>query len=103
MLRLKEEIRSIFLGAMDAHQLDALIFPTFRHPPKRNGDSDGLIGSNNGWASECSFPAVSVPMGFNPAGLPCGLQFMGRRWDEHRLLATAERYERATHHRRPPF
>ena len=31
-------------------------------------------------------PAVVVPAGYNPEGLPIGLQLMGRAWEEHRLL-----------------
>ncbi len=41
-------------------------------------------------------PAVSVPCGFTPNGLPVGLQFTGRAWDEATLLRLADGYERAT-------
>jgi Asp-tRNA(Asn)/Glu-tRNA(Gln) amidotransferase A subunit family amidase len=102
MLELKARIRAMFSRAMDEHDLDALVFPTFLHPPKLNGNCDGPLGSTNAWASECSFPAVSVPMGFTGAGLPVGLQLMARPWDERRLLAIAAQFERASGHRRPP-
>jgi aspartyl-tRNA(Asn)/glutamyl-tRNA(Gln) amidotransferase subunit A len=48
-------------------------------------------------------PAVSVPNGFGPDGLPTGLQLMGRAWGEARLLTIATAYQRATewHRRRP--
>ena len=38
----------------------------------------------------------------HPAGLPTGLQFLARPWDEGMLLKFAYAYEQRTHHRRPP-
>ncbi|HEV8436615.1 MAG TPA: Asp-tRNA(Asn)/Glu-tRNA(Gln) amidotransferase subunit GatA [Methylomirabilota bacterium] len=48
-------------------------------------------------------PGVSVPAGFTMAGLPIGLQLIGRAFDEAALLRVAHAYERATtwHHRKP--
>lgn len=41
-------------------------------------------------------PAISVPAGFTPAGMPFGLQLAGRIFDEETLFAAAHAYERAT-------
>jgi len=41
-------------------------------------------------------PAISLPCGRDPAGLPIGLQLVSRRWDEARLLRAARAYERET-------
>jgi aspartyl-tRNA(Asn)/glutamyl-tRNA(Gln) amidotransferase subunit A len=38
-------------------------------------------------------PAISIPCGFTPAGLPIGLQLVARAWDEARLLQAAYAYE----------
>jgi aspartyl-tRNA(Asn)/glutamyl-tRNA(Gln) amidotransferase subunit A len=48
-------------------------------------------------------PGVSVPAGFTRAGLPVGLQLIGRAFDEATLLRVAHAHERATawHERRP--
>jgi aspartyl-tRNA(Asn)/glutamyl-tRNA(Gln) amidotransferase subunit A len=48
-------------------------------------------------------PAISIPCGFTREGLPVGMQLMGPRWGERRLLAIARAYEEATewHTRRP--
>ncbi|HRI50186.1 MAG TPA: amidase [Pseudomonadota bacterium] len=46
-------------------------------------------------------PAVTVPCGYDPAGLPIGLQLIGRAWDEHRLLAFAAVVEDAVPRRAP--
>jgi len=41
-------------------------------------------------------PGLSVPCGFDEAGLPVGLQLMGDYFSEARLLAVAHRYQRDT-------
>ena len=50
-------------------------------------------------------PACSVPCGFTAAGLPIGMQIVGRPFDEATVLRVADAYQRATdwHTRRPPF
>jgi amidase/aspartyl-tRNA(Asn)/glutamyl-tRNA(Gln) amidotransferase subunit A len=39
-------------------------------------------------------PAISVPAGFTPEGLPVGLQIVGRRHADETVLALASRFER---------
>ena len=48
-------------------------------------------------------PAISVPCGFTPEGLPVGLQIVGRHRDEWSVLQLAHAFEQATKssHRRP--
>lgn len=41
-------------------------------------------------------PAVTVPNGFGERGLPTGLKFVGRAFDENRLLAIAHKYQGLT-------
>jgi aspartyl-tRNA(Asn)/glutamyl-tRNA(Gln) amidotransferase subunit A len=49
-------------------------------------------------------PGLSLPCGFDRAGLPIGLQIVGRPFDERTVLQTAYAYEQATdwHRRQPP-
>jgi aspartyl-tRNA(Asn)/glutamyl-tRNA(Gln) amidotransferase subunit A len=48
-------------------------------------------------------PALAVPIGFDPAGLPLGLQLVARPWAEKTLLACAAAYQAETDwHRRLP-
>lgn len=43
-------------------------------------------------------PALSVPMGFAPNGLPVGLHLIGQPWQEAALLLIGRAYERAAAH-----
>ncbi|WP_434301227.1 amidase [Corallococcus exiguus] len=46
-------------------------------------------------------PALSVPAGFDRAGLPVGVHLMGRPYEEHLLLRLGRVVERATERRTP--
>jgi amidase len=62
------------------------------------------------WMKSCyyititSHPAISVPAGFTPEGLPVGLQIVGRYRADFSVLQLAHAFESATHawQRRPP-
>lgn len=62
------------------------------------------------WMRSCwyvtfmSNPAISIPGGFTPSGLPVGVQIVGRHRDEWSVLQLAHAFEQATRHgkRRPP-
>jgi aspartyl-tRNA(Asn)/glutamyl-tRNA(Gln) amidotransferase subunit A len=48
-------------------------------------------------------PGMSIPAGFDPKGLPVGLQIVGRYFNEARLLNVAHRFQQATDwHQRAP-
>ncbi len=55
-------------------------------------------------ASLAGLPALAVPAGFGPAGLPTGVQVIGPAGSDARILALGEAYHRATDWpgRRPP-
>lgn len=54
-------------------------------------------------ANLAGLPAISIPCGFSPEGLPIGLQLTSRAFDEATLLRAADAYQRETdHHRRRP-
>jgi aspartyl-tRNA(Asn)/glutamyl-tRNA(Gln) amidotransferase subunit A len=46
--------------------------------------------------SLAGLPGVSIPCGFDQAGLPVGLQLVGTYFSEARLLGAAHRYQQAT-------
>jgi aspartyl-tRNA(Asn)/glutamyl-tRNA(Gln) amidotransferase subunit A len=60
--------------------------------------------SNMGPFNMMGLPALAVPCGFSPAGLPISLQLAGRPFDEATVLRAGHAYEQATdwHRRRPP-
>jgi len=45
-----------------------------------------------------STPAISVPCGFTPTGLPVGIQIVGRHRGDWSVLQIAHAFEQATHH-----
>ena len=63
------------------------------------------------WMRSCYYisvtglPAISVPCGFTPDGLPVGIQIVGRHRDELSLLQMAYAFEQATKvgDRHPPI
>jgi Asp-tRNA(Asn)/Glu-tRNA(Gln) amidotransferase A subunit family amidase len=46
-------------------------------------------------------PAITVPAGYDGAGLPIGLQLMGRAWEEALLLRAAAVVEAGVERRKP--
>jgi len=69
------------------------------------------LGNYLDWMKSCyyvtitSHPAISVPAGFTPQGLPVGLQIVGRYRDDFGVLQLAHAFEAATQvcKRRPPL
>ena len=48
-------------------------------------------------------PGISIPCGFTEAGLPVGLQVIGRHFDEESILKISHAYEQDTEwHKRKP-
>ena len=103
------------LDVFDAHDLDALVFPynpSFAPPardPTFTADDPTYVSARGqrspstlaGYSS-VGFPSIVVPMGFGLQGLPMNLGFLGRPYDEGKLIGYAYDYEQATPERRPP-
>jgi Asp-tRNA(Asn)/Glu-tRNA(Gln) amidotransferase A subunit family amidase len=92
---------------LDRLRLDGLVYPaTQMPPPDETMPQDGKISegphSDTGWVNMIGVPAVVVPGGFYPDGLPFGLELSARPWKDGDLLGWAYAYEQATRHRRPP-
>jgi len=71
-----------------ASRHDVLLAPTIGAPAPRGLGSTG----DPGFCAPFTFaglPAISLPTGLDPSGLPLALQFVGTAWGEARLLAAA--------------
>jgi aspartyl-tRNA(Asn)/glutamyl-tRNA(Gln) amidotransferase subunit A len=97
-------------------RFDLLLTPTVAVPPFEVGrpglnQVNGEPSSPLGWIPFCfpfnltGQPAASIPVGFTSAGLPVGLQIVGRRHADHTVLAASAAFEAAQPwaDRRPPL
>ena len=91
-------------SAMEAADVDALVYPSWGNPARLVGDLSSPSNDNSQLlAPPTGFPALTVPMGFVwDDRLPAGLQVFGDAWSEPVLIRIAYAYEQATRHRRPP-
>jgi amidase len=92
---------------LDRLHLDGFVYPAAQMPPPdetmpQDGGISGGPHSATGWVNMIGVPAVVVPGGFYPGGLPFGLEISARHWKDGDLLGWAYAYEQATKHRRPP-
>lgn len=92
---------------LDRLHLDGLVYPAAQMPPPdetmpQDGGISGGPHSATGWVNMIGIPAVVVPGGFYPGGLPFGLEISARPWKDGDLLGWAYAYEQATKHRKPP-
>ncbi len=106
-----QKVRTLLKQDMEAvlEDCDAIVAPTcpttafkvdeMTHDPLQMYLSDILTISVN----LAGLPALSVPCGFDDAGLPIGLQIIGKHFDEATVLRLGYAYEQATewHTRRP--
>jgi amidase len=97
---MRDTLREAILKVMADNSLDALAYPTIRR--KANVIGETQAGTNCRLSSTSGLPAIVVPGGFTPDGLPIGVELLGRAWSEPQLIKFAYAYEQATHHRRPP-
>lgn len=88
---------------------EVLITPTVPIPaPRINALDQTVIASLTRFTRYFNLtgqPAISVPCGFTPGGLPIGIQIAGRPFDEETVLRAAHAYEQNARwfERRPPI
>jgi aspartyl-tRNA(Asn)/glutamyl-tRNA(Gln) amidotransferase subunit A len=113
-LELREKFIQQFHLVLEDAKVDALVVPTTPIPAPlidqetiRIGDKDhptrALLLRANRPTNLAGLPAISIPCGFTPEGLPVGLQIIGVVASEYLLLQIARSFERAhAQTRRPP-
>lgn len=99
-----QEFRNAIQAAMDESGVDAFVYPTWTNQPRKIGDMDSPDGNNSPHLSpHTGMPAITVPTGFtNDHGLPAGLTFIAKEFEEGKLIAYTYAYEQGTQHRKPP-
>ena len=112
--RVRKMVTDEFMDVLK--RADVLVTPTISIPAPRIGQAKVSIGGKEEQVLEhlgrftrpfnqTGFPACTVPCGFTSAGLPIGLQIVGRPFDESTVLRVAYAYEQAAGwtDRRPPL
>jgi amidase len=97
----RRALRAAVLAAMEEQRIDALAYPTMRRKPALIGDAQA--GSNCQLSATTGLPAISMPAGFTPDGLPIGVELLGGAFTEATLLKFAFGWEQAVKPRRAPF
>jgi Asp-tRNA(Asn)/Glu-tRNA(Gln) amidotransferase A subunit family amidase len=94
------ELRRLLIETMDVHELDALVYPTLRVKPVFLGEPQ--YGSLCRISAHSGLPAISVPAGFTPDGLPVGVELLARPFEDGRLVALGYAWEQLAKPRRAP-
>lgn len=102
-LRLNQEhLKRLVLNLFAANRLDFLIYPTVQVlPPTREELDSGLytaltFPTNTVISSQTGLPALTIPVGFTPTGIPVGLELLGTPLAESAMLQFAAQWETAT-------
>jgi aspartyl-tRNA(Asn)/glutamyl-tRNA(Gln) amidotransferase subunit A len=99
-----QQVRSLAIAAMRQllREVDVLLTPSTpgAAPEGLASTGDSVFNSP---ASTFGLPALGLPMGFAPSGLPLGLQIVGRPFEESTILRVGAAYEATTpwHEQRP--
>ena len=91
-------------AAMRKHKLDAIVVPSGGPAwmiDLVNGDSINWDMESTSPAAVAGYPHITVPAGY-VFGLPVGLSFFGKAWQEPMLIKFAYAFEQATQLRRMP-
>lgn len=86
-------LRGEVLDELESKGLDLLAYPSVRKGPALRGEPQS--GGNGLLASVTGLPALSVPVGFTPSGIPVGLELLGPPGSETMLLRAGESLLRA--------
>ncbi|HEY1373228.1 MAG TPA: amidase family protein [Candidatus Binatia bacterium] len=103
----REELTTNFLKLMADNRLDAIVHKAVEHQPTLIADAfRPPYVDQKGVPHINTFlvfvPSIVVPAGFTRDNLPAGICFLGRPYDDAKMIKFAYAYEQATHHRRPP-
>ena len=96
----RDAYRETVTELMDEYRLDAIVYPGSLTPATPIGTGSEPFDCQR--ASVGGLPALVMPAGFSPTGLPIAIELMGRQFDEATLIAMAAGWEAHTNHRMLP-
>jgi len=106
-LKAREQLMNNLLTVMADHRLDAIVHKAVEHQPTliKDGVNPPYV-DQKGAPHINTFlvyvPSIVVPAGFTRDQLPAGITFLGRPYDDGKMIQYAYAYEQATQHRKPP-
>jgi Asp-tRNA(Asn)/Glu-tRNA(Gln) amidotransferase A subunit family amidase len=105
--RARDTLMINMLKVMADHRLDAIVHKAVEHQPTliKDGANPPFV-DQKGAPHINTFlmfvPSIVVPAGFTRDNLPAGITFLGRPYDDAKMIQLAYAYEQASLHRRAP-
>jgi len=85
----REALKNELLNIVEEHNLSAFLAPAATGPAPKGLKSTGDCVMNLPW-TQAGLPVIILPSGLSKNGLPMGLQIIGRRMEDEKLLDLAE-------------
>jgi len=101
-LERRREIRIDTQARMVEQELDELLYPPSTVPPVEIPAHQPFEEMRCELAAHTGMPAITLPAGFTEDGLPVGVELLGRKFAEPRLLELGYAFEQATENRHEP-
>jgi amidase len=103
VLAKRRTLNALVLRIMAEQKLDALLYPSTLRPPPLIGAEDAMVAPTCQFSATAGLPAIAIPAGFTPRGLPIGLELLGATFAEPTLISLAYGWEQTAQPRRAPF
>ncbi len=106
-LKAREQLMTNVLKVMADNRLDAIVHKAVEHQATliKDGVNPPYV-DQKGAPHINTFlifvPSIVVPAGYTRDNLPAGITFLGRPYEDGKMIKLAYAYEQATRHRRPP-
>ncbi|MDQ8204672.1 amidase family protein [Pelagicoccus sp. SDUM812003] len=115
-VRNREAFKRLVLSWYDDYELDAIIYPYQTKPAytieqavpeggavRAEYNNYDVMGRGTRMSTVTGFPGITVPAGFTESdGMPVGLEFLGKPFDEGKLIGLCYAYEQAHPMRKLP-
>ncbi len=106
-LEARDTLKTAYLKVMADHGLDAIVHKAIEHEPTLISEGTNPPWVNHKGAPHLNtflgdVPSIVVPAGYTSVGLPAGLAFIGRPYDDLAMVRYAHAFEQKTLARRAP-